>query len=168
MSKIDTKQAELSLADVEENNRRVRASASPKMQTVMDQVQSAIDDENNLMDQRLAAENQLREWAARLFGVALDISEIETVQDKIKSTPPGQVFIFTPKRPNPVKKERVSVIIYKTAFGTVDRLDSYIFALEKTIVDLSNRASPVKEQHTELSFLGLIKLAFTRLLNRSK
>ena len=174
-SKVDTSAAERHLAKIAENNARVRATAPKHMLSVMDQVQSAIDDENADMANRLEAENQLREWAQRLCGVALDISEIENLKAQVEKIKPGQVLTFLPGRPKSKEEGRVLITLYKTAFGTVDRLDNYIFALEKTIVDLSNKTVPKstsfetpKQEYTDYKFFDLIKLAFSRLITRRK
>lgn len=155
----------INLEDVENNNKKVRKKASPKMRAIMDEVQTAFDEENRLMDARQEAEDKLRAWGRAMCGTALDISEIEELNAQIANLKNGDVLRFNPKRSSQM------VVIYKTAFGTVDRLDKYIFALEKTIVDLTNKLSicdqPKKDPFTEKTFLDLIKLAFNRLLKRS-
>lgn len=174
MSKIDTKVAELHLQEIAEYNAEMRAKATPEVREVMDEVQRAIDGENAAMDAQFVGESKLRTWANQLCGVALDISEIEDLNLAIKRLRAGQVYTFTPARSRSIKEGRVPVTIYKTVLGSIDRLDNYIYILEKTIVDLSNKNNAgslkedPKELYTELSFFGLIKLAFKRLLNRRK
>lgn len=173
MKKLNTDLATEHLAKVKKNNAKVRAQANPLVRGMMDQVQEAIDSENELMNQRLDGENRLRAQAEKLCGVKLDMTEIEELNSRIQAVKAGGVFTFVPRRPKAGEERPAPVNVYKTTFGTVDRLENYIFALEHTIVDLTNQAKPreepkPQEQFTDLSFFGLIKLAFKRLLTRSK
>lgn len=180
---VGTISAVTHLAEVEENNRKVRAGATAAQLQVMDVVQDAIDAENAELAARLAGENKLRAWAKELCGVSLDISEIEDLNRQLKTLRVGDVLKFQPRRlqninPNTLLNEQpVAINLYRTPFNTVDRLEKYIFALERSVVDLTEKLkaapqiTPVvekKDQYTEQTFGGLIKLAFKQLFKRRK
>jgi hypothetical protein len=165
----DPKTDRFSRENVKANNAAVRAQANSLVRGMMDEVDAAIDSENANMNARFEGEQKLRDWAAQLCGVALDISEIEDLRDQVKSLRNGGVYSFSPKRRDK-NGEKIVLTLYKTAFGVVDRLDRYVYTLEKTIVDLSTtpKAEIPKPQYTDLSFFDLIKLALKRLFSRSK
>lgn len=135
---------------VQEHNKEMRAKANPRVGRMMDQVQAALDAENAQMDAQFYAEAQLRAWAKSLLGYPISMTQIDELKEKIKTAEPGKTFNFG------------STVLVKTTFGTVDQVDRYLFALERTVVDLSSTS------YTGLSFFGLIKLAFKRLFTRSK
>lgn len=154
---------------VAKNNAKVRAQANLTVRGMMDEVQAAVDAENVNMEAQLEGENALRAWAKQLCGITLDMSEIENLRDIVTKMRNGQTQRFNPKRGG-------SVTLHKSSFGTIDRLENYIFSLEKTIIDLSQNKTPVPFnftsirilQFTDLGFFGLIKLAFKQLFNRRK
>lgn len=162
---------EMSLEKIQEHNARVRAQANPLVRGMMDEVDAAIETENAEMNAKLEGEQKLRAWAQQLCGVALDMSEIEDLRDQVTALRKGDTYSFSPKRRD-ANGQTIRVTVYKTAFGVVDRLDRYVYTLEKAIVDLSAIPRPKTEiqqpQYTDLSFSDLIKLAFKRLFTRSK
>lgn len=151
------------------HNAEARASASPKMQSLMDEVKAAVDAEAALMDAQLDGENKLRQWAKQLCGTALDISEIENLRDIVARMKKGQTERFYPKRGD-------YITLFKSSFGTIDKLENYMFALEKAVIDLSQGKTPIPFNFTsvrvlgftQVSRFGLIKLAFQRFFTRSK
>lgn len=151
MSKIaGTDFAKKSIKEVEDNNRAVRAQATPEQRLVMDEVQAAIDHENQVMDHGFAAEDRLRAWAKDLTGMTMHISAIETLRDALKQVPPGGLHIVNDE-----------VVLIKSQLGTIDRVDRYINTIEKSLINLTNNS-----QFTPLSFGGLIKLAFKKLFTK--
>lgn len=163
---VGTSLAQEHIEQVKEHNRKMRETAIPAVRDVMDQVQTAIDAENSVMDVQFEGDAKLRKWAKELLGYEINMSQIEELQTKIKKTQRGQVFVYH------------DVALIRTQFDTVDRAANYLFALEKTIIDLSNKTSAPKQfsvsaevkkdPFTDVSTFGLIKLAFKRLFNRSK
>lgn len=139
---------------LETAHKKVRQSMTKEQLSVAEMVAQAFEEEKADFERRYMAEANLREWAEKLCGVKLDMSEIEQLKRSCaKNT---GMFYFRAKR-------GLSVPLYKTVFGTVDRAESYLNVLEKTIVDITNSS-----QFTALGFRDLIKLAFNRLLKRSK
>lgn len=134
---------------------RVRASATPAQLRIMDEVSLAVQAESTRLDSQFAEESKLREWAINLCGIPLDISELEEFRDFCKTQRPG-MFYFRAKRGS-------SVSLVKTSFNTIDRTDNYVKVLENAVIDMTNNS-----QFTALSFFGLMKLAFKRLLMRTK
>lgn len=162
---VGTSLAQDHIAMVEENNRKMREKANPLVRGMMDEVQAAIDQENATMDAQFEGDAKLRAWAKELLGYEISMTQIEDLQARIKQAKPGAVFIYG------------QAALIRTQFGTVDRAERYLFALEKAVIDLSNKATPKqfsvsaespKEPFTELSSFGLIKLAVKRLFKRSK
>lgn len=149
---------------VAENNKSVRASATPEMGVLMDEVQAAFDAENADFNARLDGETKLRAWAKELVGFSISMTEIEDLQDRLNGVKNGQSFSFK------------GVTLIKTNMNTVDRLDRYLFVLERTIIGATPLTTDVnghllvkyKFEFPNLSFFGLIKLAFQRLFIRSK
>lgn len=140
---------------VAENNAAMREAATPLVRSMMDEVDAAIDVENATMNRQFEADAKLRAWAKDLLGYQISMTQIETLRKEIAAAKPGKPFYFQ------------ETLLIKTAFGVVDRLDRYIFALEKTIVDCTTKTNP-KPQFTDESFFGLMKLAFKRLFKRNK
>jgi len=164
MSRLSYDNASKELALIEENNRKMQEDANPLIRGIMDEVQDAIDKENGLMDAQAQAHAKLRAWAEDLLGYKISITQIEELQDQIKKAKPNEIICYG------------NSALIKTSVGTVDRIEKYLFVLEKTIIDLSNQVAAsgkptcqdIKDPYTELSSFGLIKLAFKRLLKRSK
>lgn len=158
-SKVGSSAAEQHRKMVEEHNANVRASARPAGRAIMDEVQDALDKENAQMDAQFAGDAKLRAWAKELLGFEISMTQIEKLQVEVANATAGKPFAYQ------------GVFLIRTAFGTVDRLDRYVFALERTIVDLTTTNKsivPPTQQFTDLSFSGLIKLAFKQLFKRSK
>lgn len=140
---------------LEEASKKVRENATPAQRSIMEQVDAAFDEEVNDFNARREAEDNLRSWAENLTGIQLDMSEIEELRTKALGLSSGSILTFRAKRG--------TVQIYKTVFNTLDRVDRYLNTLERTVIDITNNS-----QFTALTFRGLMKLAFQRLLNRSK
>lgn len=135
---------------------KIRESATPLQRQMLKEADAAFQEVADDFDRRQAVEYQLRQWAEKLCGVKLDFSEIEELRTACQQKRPGSMFQFHVKRGS-------SVALYKTAFGTVDRVDNYLNTLERTVIDVTNNS-----QFTALPSSGLIKLAFKRLFKRSK
>lgn len=135
---------------------KIRESATPAQLSMLKEADEAFAEVAADFDRRTETENALRAWAQKLTGTKLDFSEIEELSAECKRLRPGTMFTFRGKR-------NVSVLLYKTAFGTVDRVESYLGTLERTVIDVTNNS-----QFTALSPSGLIKLALRRLFKRSK
>ncbi len=136
---------------VEAHNREMRLSANPAMGRMMDQVQDAIDAENVKIDAQFEGDAKLRSWAKKLLGFQISMTQIEELQKQISGATPGKPFMY------------LNVSLVKTSFGSIDRTETYIKTLERTVIDVMNNS-----QFTTLPFSGLIKLAFKRLFTRSK
>ena len=139
---------------VEESNAQLYASASPEGRAIIDGAQAALDEENAALDAQFDADSKIRSWAKNLLGYEISMNQIEDLKMLIDQTDKGKIFVY----------QNQSLI--KTLFGTVDRSDRYLYALEKTIVDLTSKQ--VRQEFTDPSFSDLMKLAFKRLFKRSK
>jgi hypothetical protein len=153
---------------IRENNSRIRATANEAQLKIIAEVDSAFEVEQRNLNEQFDGELRLRANASALLGVPVDISEVELLNEAIQETKPGNPFWFRPRRGG-------SIQLYKTYSGTVDRLDRYVYTLEKALIDLALKQDcvmvPVSRPHedwfTSVSVFGLIKLAFKKLFNRS-
>lgn len=134
---------------------QLRANATPAQRRLLEAADEAFAKECDEFDQRLEMESKVRQWAETICGASLDFSEIESLQAKAKAVKPG-LFIFA------FKRKPYQVQLVKTQFGTIDRVENYVGALERAIIDVTNAS-----QFTALPFWGLIKLAFRRAIKRN-
>jgi hypothetical protein len=153
---------------IRENNARVRSTASPAQLSLIAEVDAAFEKEARTLDAQFDADAKLRAQAADLLGFDVSITEIELLNAAVKEAERGTQFWFSPGRGR-------SVLLYKTHSGTVDRIDRYVYTLEKALIDLTLKqdsvmvpiSRPHEDQFTRLTFFDLIKMAFTRLFKRS-
>lgn len=152
---------------IKENNDKVRAGATPEQLELLKIADAAFEEGIRDFDDRLDGEAKLRAWASDLFGTTVDMSEVESLNEEIQKATPGHPFMAWSKRGG-------SVMLIKTYANTIDRMDRYVFTIEKALVDLINKeptivvpvSRPHADQFTRLSFRDLIKVAFKRLLGR--
>lgn len=154
MSKNYTVNSE-EIEKLEKAHRSLRESMTPAQRRLAEKVDAAFEAEKEDFDQRIDAENDLRRRMSYLCGFNLDMNEIERFKKEVQLVKNGTLFRFCASRGN--------VTLFKTVFGTVETVESYLKLLEKTIIDVTNNS-----QFTPLKSFDLIKLAFNRLLKRSK
>jgi hypothetical protein len=140
---------------LDEAQAKIRENATPQQLKMLEDADAAFDEVQDEFVQRQSEEDKLRRWAFNLCGFNLDMSEIEHLRDVAKMLTPGTTTTFLAKRG--------VTQLFKTAFGTLDRVDRYLQTLERTVIDITNNS-----QFTPLSFCDLIKLAFKRLLKRNQ
>jgi hypothetical protein len=139
---------------LEKTQVKIRESISSAQSKILQEADAAFAEVAEEFDKRQEMENALRVWAKNITEIQLDFTEIEELRDVCKKAPFGIISY---------NARRGRVHVYKTLFGTIDRMENYISVLERTIIDVTNNS-----QFTTLGFRDLIKLAFKRLFKRSK